>query len=230
MSSPKIFIYLINSLKINIKIFLAHLGEALEDYMSQIPKVKIVRAPEREGLIKARIRGTLAAKAPTLTFLDSHVECAPGWLEPLLERIAINSTTVVCPVIDVITDSTLSFSYQSSEMLQVGGFEWEMTFTWIMVPQREKDRRKDASEPARSPTMAGGLFSIDTEFFKKLGMYDPGFDIWGAENLELSFKTWMCGGKILFKWMSDNTFLWSKRSFLRDFLNDQQLILLLKVR
>jgi polypeptide N-acetylgalactosaminyltransferase len=123
--------------------------------MAQIPKVKIVRAPEREGLIKARIRGTLAAKAPTLTFLDSHVECAPGWLEPLLERIALNSTTVVCPVIDVIDDKSLAFSYQSSEMLQIGGFEWEMTFTWFMVPQRLRNLRKDASEPVHSPTMAG---------------------------------------------------------------------------
>lgn len=145
--------------------------------MSQIPKVKIVRAPEREGLIKARIRGTFAAKGPALTFLDSHVECSPGWLEPLLERIAIDPTIVVCPVIDVIDDSTLYFSYQSESGLQVGGFKWGLTFTWIMIPERERKRKTNPGDPTRSPTMAGGLFSIDKAFFEKLGTYDPGFDI-----------------------------------------------------
>jgi polypeptide N-acetylgalactosaminyltransferase len=48
-----------------------------------------------------------------------------------------------------------------------------------MVSERERKRKKDTSEPTLSPTMAGGLFSIDKEFFIKLGLYDDGFDIWG---------------------------------------------------
>jgi len=74
-------------------------------------------------------------------------------------------------------------------------------FNWHAVPEREKKRHKNPAEPVWSPTMAGGLFSIDRAFFERIGTYDSGFDIWGGENLELSFKTWMCGGKskVIFK-------------------------------
>lgn len=57
------------------------------------------------------------------------------------------------------------------------------------VPQREMDRRNgDRTSPLRTPTMAGGLFSIDKEYFYELGAYDEGMDIWGGENLEMSFR------------------------------------------
>ncbi|XP_076167807.1 polypeptide N-acetylgalactosaminyltransferase 9 isoform X1 [Ptiloglossa arizonensis] len=173
-----------------------HLQRQLEDYMMNYPKVQIIRAQKREGLIRARLLGGAAAKAPVLTYLDSHCECTEGWLEPLLDRIARDPTTVVCPVIDVIDDTTLEYHWRDSGGVNVGGFDWNLQFNWHAVPEREKKRHKNPAEPVWSPTMAGGLFSIDRTFFERLGTYDSGFDIWGGENLELSFKTWMCGGTL----------------------------------
>uniref|UniRef100_A0A8D8Z432 Polypeptide N-acetylgalactosaminyltransferase n=1 Tax=Cacopsylla melanoneura TaxID=428564 RepID=A0A8D8Z432_9HEMI len=175
---------------------MSHLKEQLGEYMERYSKVKIIRSSKRKGLIKARIMGAWFAVGPVLTFLDSHCECTQGWLEPLMDRIGRDRSTVVCPVIDILDDSSLEYRFQKSNMMFVGGFNWKLTFIWYPIPEREIKRRNNPAEPIRTPTMAGGLFSIDKEFFERLGTYDRGFGIWGAENLELSFKTWMCGGTL----------------------------------
>ncbi|GAB6033396.1 hypothetical protein CHUAL_013159 [Chamberlinius hualienensis] len=158
------------------------------------PKVKLVRATHRLGLIRARLEGAKAATGEVLIFLDSHCEATTGWLEPLLQRIRENRHTVLLPIIDVIDDKSMEFYKNSGTHFQIGGFTWSGHFTWIPIPDHELKRRGTPINPTRSPTMAGGLFAVESKFFWEIGGYDEGMDVWGGENLEISFRIWMCGG------------------------------------
>eukprot|EP00092_Neocalanus_flemingeri_P039756 GFUD01043295.1.p1 GENE.GFUD01043295.1~~GFUD01043295.1.p1 ORF type:complete len:577 (-),score=160.56 GFUD01043295.1:148-1878(-) len=170
----------------------SHLGTRLEEYMSRLPVlVRILRSASRAGLIRARLLGASQATAPVLTFLDSHVECSQGWLQPLLAQVAADRHAVVSPVIDIISDQT--FEYIALTEVSVGGFDWSLNFNWFVRP----DEGRDKSIPLPTPTMAGGLFSVDREYFYSVGAYDEGMDVWGAENLEMAFRVWMCGGHLL---------------------------------
>nr|XP_061799948.1 polypeptide N-acetylgalactosaminyltransferase 5-like [Nerophis lumbriciformis] len=172
-----------------------YLKDDLDKYMANFPKVRILRLKERQGLIRARMVGAAAAKGEVLTFLDSHVECNVGWLEPLLERIYLNRKMVPCPVIEVISDQDMS--YKLVDNFQRGVFNWPLVFAWnALSDDYVKKNNMTVADPIRCPVMAGGLFSIDKKYFYELGAYDPGLEVWGGENMEISFKIWMCGGEI----------------------------------
>ncbi|XP_058158604.1 polypeptide N-acetylgalactosaminyltransferase 12 [Dasypus novemcinctus] len=172
-----------------------HLKERLAQELSGLPKVRLLRATKREGLVRARLLGASAARGDVLTFLDCHCECHEGWLEPLLERIQESESAVVCPVIDVIDWNTFEYLGNSGEP-QIGGFDWRLVFTWHTVPQRERARMRSPIDVIRSPTMAGGLFAVSKKYFEYLGSYDTGMEVWGGENLEFSFRIWQCGGTL----------------------------------
>ncbi|KFP60556.1 Polypeptide N-acetylgalactosaminyltransferase 11, partial [Cariama cristata] len=170
----------------------ADLKEDLGEYVkTRLPKpTKLVRNEKREGLIRGRMIG---ASHATVNVLD-HCEVNEMWLQPLLTPISEDRRTVVCPVIDIISADTLTYS--SSPVVR-GGFNWGLHFKWDLVPLSELEGPEGATAPIKSPTMAGGLFAMDREYFNELGQYDSGMDIWGGENLEISFRIWMCGGRLL---------------------------------
>ncbi|KAF4098133.1 hypothetical protein G5714_020163 [Onychostoma macrolepis] len=109
------------------------------------------------------------------------------------DRIADNRKTIVCPMIDVIDHDNFGYETQAGDAMR-GAFDWEMYYKRIPIPAQLQ--KSDPSDPFESPVMAGGLFAVDRKWFWELGGYDMGLEIWGGEQYEISFKVWMCGGRM----------------------------------
>uniref|UniRef100_A0A671KLK6 Polypeptide N-acetylgalactosaminyltransferase n=1 Tax=Sinocyclocheilus anshuiensis TaxID=1608454 RepID=A0A671KLK6_9TELE len=110
-------------------------------------------------------------------------------------------TVCTVPLIDYIDGNDYTIEPQQGgdeDGLARGAWDWSLLWKRVPLSSREKAKRKHKTEPYRSPAMAGGLFAIERDFFFELGLYDPGLQIWGGENFEISYKIWQCGGQLLF--------------------------------
>ncbi|KAL6119710.1 galnt6 [Pungitius sinensis] len=175
-----------------------HLKSKLDEFVVQLKIVRVVRQQERKGLITARLLGASIAQGEILTFLDAHCECFHGWLEPLLARIVEEPTAVVSPEITTIDLNTFQFNKPaaSNRAFNRGNFDWSLGFGWEAIPEDARQLRKDETYPIKTPTFAGGLFSISKTYFEHIGTYDDKMEIWGGENVEMSFRVWQCGGQL----------------------------------
>lgn len=98
------------------------------------------------------------------------------------------------PVIDVIDWKTLQYS--PAKELHRGVLDWKLDFRWEPLGEQEQKARPSPISPIRSPVVPGEVVAVDRHHFQNTGAYDPLMALQGSENLEMSFKAWLCGGSV----------------------------------
>lgn len=172
------------------------LYDPLEKYVrANFPaKVKILNLKTRHGLIRTRLKGASKATGEILVFFDSHIEVNANWLPPLIEPIVKNKRIATLPIVDSFDPETFEL-YFNDKYGDRAVMDWKLVYKTFprYLPESVVMHR-----PYPTPIMLGCAFAIDRKFFMEdLGGYDEGFEIWNAENYELSFKLWLCADGVI---------------------------------
>merc|ERR1719282_441836 len=153
------------------------------------PKVKVLALPEREGLIRAKMKGVDIAKGPVIVFMEGHCIVNRDWLQPLLQRVALHPKILAMPSLDVIPTDNWYEYYPGVH----GHWRYEWNFNLILT---NPGLPPNSPKPFPSPGTSGGIFAMRKDWFQHLGLFDDGMLQWGGDHFELTMKVWRCGGRI----------------------------------
>lgn len=159
------------------------------------PKVRVHRNEVRQGLIRAKVIGAALVSSPVVIFMEPHCVVVQQWMEPLLEQLARSKdhATLVMPTLDIIPET--NFNQYLTANHHIGGFDWSLTFNWMaLIETRNHSYRYP--DPYPTPALSGGIFGIWKDYWERSGTYDTNMTEWGGEHIEMSLRTWRCGGRI----------------------------------
>ena len=59
------------------------------------------------------------------------------------------------------------------------------------------NQAKETGHPLFTPTLVGCAIAVRRDYFDYIGHFDENLRVWGGENIELGFRVWMCGGRVV---------------------------------
>ncbi|XP_052799401.1 polypeptide N-acetylgalactosaminyltransferase 6-like [Mya arenaria] len=165
-------------------------------HVRNMDKAILIRNEKSRGLMMARQQGIERARSGHFIVLDSHIEFNIGWLEPILHRLVEEPTALLTSHVGVIDMDT--FEYVIGEWnTQFMCFEQiSANDQWTFYSDEFILKRNGSVAPIEYCTVPGMMMAMTKYFFLQLGGFDPGMEVWGSENTEISVKTWLCGGRV----------------------------------
>ncbi|KAK6188325.1 hypothetical protein SNE40_004522 [Patella caerulea] len=168
-----------------------YLLDPLERVLGPFKQISVIRTPYKMGPASTRNYGARHTKGNVIIFFDSHCEVSSGWIEPLLDAIAKDTTRIVAPKIGVVSPDTMKA--HSTGDYRRSLINWSLGS--LFGPFRESVLEKyNITDPIPLPSLMGAVFAMDREYYFKIGGMGDYFNGWGGEDVDLAIKSWLCGG------------------------------------
>ncbi|MBW9152826.1 glycosyltransferase family 2 protein [Clostridium estertheticum] len=133
------------------------------------------------GAAGSRNFGAKTASGKYLFFCDAHVSVPDYWLDNLIKTLEDNNAHIIAPVIkDMVKENYKGYGQTWDNNLNV---------MWLL--------NKIETNGSEIPIACGCAFGIKKEVFEAIGGFDKYFEVWGKEDEELCFKSWLFGYKII---------------------------------
>ena len=148
-----------------------------DGFSSDGHEVALVRPAERLGVPGARNFGARYAHGDVLVFSDAHVIAPQGWCEELVGLLARPELGAVAPAISMM-QTTTGAGY---------GQKWSdssLAVEWLGC---------QSAAPYAVPLLCGCFLALRRGLFEKVGGFDGGMVLWGAEDSEFSIRLWTLG-------------------------------------
>eukprot|EP00116_Pleurobrachia_bachei_P001718 sb/3461980/ len=174
--------------------------EVMEYSTTQRIPVKWLKNDYNIGIARSRMKGIEMALGDTIALLDSHMEIADLWLEPLLDIISSKPLAVAIPHIMMADEK----QYDLHDNIEVRGrFVTSISHGYgMIVVNNVGDKRPEFpwQHYPSSALLGGGIVALKETLLRFYPQ--PVFESckWGVENNRLSFRSWMCGEGV---WMND---------------------------
>ncbi|ELU05643.1 hypothetical protein CAPTEDRAFT_229009 [Capitella teleta] len=168
---------------------LIYIEEEAERYVKELEGGRLLKNDEQMGSPKARMKAFREAKSSIVVFIDHSVIVNDGWLEPLIAGLMDKPKSIMVPHYDHVHDP-VSYELKSTSDNLVS------TFSWRMITRMTESKLGMSEQYYKSPVLRGNIFAVTQQYFKAIGGYEENLSEFGGENLELSVRSWLCGGPI----------------------------------
>jgi polypeptide N-acetylgalactosaminyltransferase len=152
-------------------------------------KVKIYRSETHDGQVASWFKASAATTGSILIFVDSSAVVSHGWIQPLLAKVIDDPNLIAVPHADNLLDDNRFFRTDDG-LINV--------LTFSLSTLYYENVGSAASDMMDTPVMRGDVIAMRRSLLEGIGGFDdklkpePG----GGLHLELSLRTWMCGGAV----------------------------------